>query len=168
MVSPVGDDFFVVTNSVRPLLFIYPHIRYPHNVWHIVYHMARLHNLVIPQNLIALQTGCRGRQPLQLLRAKSLCSVLGHNYGRLCQFLIPNSSFLIKILVHNYGQLCQFLTPHSSLNRKLPIFNGRISDLSHLVPVMRVMVIQASHSKEPACFRSLYALDYILINHAIL
>ena len=68
-------------------------------------------------------------------------------------FLIPHSSFLI---------------PHSSLNRKLPIFNGRISDLSHLVPVMRVMVIQASHSKEPACFRSFYALDYILINHAIL
>ena len=73
MVSPVGDDFFVVTNSVRPLLFIYPHIRYPHNVWHIVYHMARLHNLVIPQNLIALQTGCRGRQPLQLLQANLPC-----------------------------------------------------------------------------------------------
>ena len=31
MVSPCGDDFFVVTNSVRPLLFICPHIRYPHN-----------------------------------------------------------------------------------------------------------------------------------------
>lgn len=73
MVSPCGDDFFVVTNSVRPLLFIYPHIRYPHNVWHIVYHMARLHNLVIPQNLIALRTGCRRRQPLQLLQANLPC-----------------------------------------------------------------------------------------------
>jgi hypothetical protein len=61
-----------------------------------------------------------------------------------------------------------FLIPHSSLNRKLPIFNDLISDLSHLVPVMRVMVIQASNSKEPSCFRSLYALNDILINHAIL
>ena len=61
-----------------------------------------------------------------------------------------------------------FLIPHSSLNRKLPILNDLISDLSHLVPVMRVMVIQASNSKEPSCFRSLYALNDILINHAIL
>ena len=61
-----------------------------------------------------------------------------------------------------------FLIPHSSLNRKLPILHGRIGDLSHLVPIMRIMVIQASDRKKAPCFRSLYALNDILIDHASL
>lgn len=127
MVSPVGDDFFVGATFGRP------------------------HGLYKFKPCRSQKRAVEGASPYSFFgqichAAKSLHSVLGHNYGQLCPFLIPNSS----------------------LNRKLPIFNGRISDLSHLVPVMRVMVIQASHSKEPACFRSLYALDYILINHAIL
>ena len=93
-------------------------------------------------------------------------------FGQIChaakslRSVLTSTLYLCTTMV-SYAH-SSFLIPHSSLNRKLPIFNGRISDLSHLVPVMRVMVIQASHSKEPACFRSLYALNYILINHAIL
>ena len=146
MVSPCGDDFFVGATFGRP---------------HGLYKFKP----------------CRSQK--RAVEGASPYSFFGQNRSARCwgttmvsyahsSFLIPHSSlkYLCTTMV-SYAN-SSLLTPHSSLNRKLPIFNGRISDFSHLVPVMRVMVIQASHSKEPSCFRSLYALNDILINHAIL
>ena len=104
---------------LNPALSVKRLAHYFNAPWHIVYHMARLHNLVIPQNLVALQMGCRGRQPLQLLRANLLCrkiATLGADF--------------YFILVHNYGQLCQFLTPHLTGNSPSSTISSAISLIS--------------------------------------
>ena len=106
---------------------------------HNILHTARLHNIVINSNLAVSRNGTsRAPSPTSCsprsAAAKSLCSVLRSNSGRLCSFLIPHSSLLIphsSLLIPHSSLLTphsslltphsSFLIPHSSLKRPSPL-----------------------------------------------
>ena len=97
---------------------------------HNILHTARLHNIVINSNLAVSRNGTsRAPSPTSCsprsAAAKSLCSVLRSNSGRLCSFLIPHSSLLIP---HS-----SFLTPHLNAPPPLifPVICSIINEIVH-------------------------------------